>query len=84
MSMASPYCGLRGLPLLAFMVMTIVCPTYMLLGYNNAVMGGLLDLESYVESFPQTDTINTKGHEKEDNALVQGTCPNRSNIRIAS
>lgn len=70
--MALLHFGLRGRSLLTFMVMTVVCPAYMLLGYNNAVMGGLLDLESFVELFPQTDTVNTEGHEKASNALIQG------------
>lgn len=65
--------GLRGRPLLIFMVMTVVCPAYMLLGYNNAVVGGLLDLESFVNVFPETDTLNTEGPQKDTNALIQGT-----------
>lgn len=64
---------LRGRSLLTFMVMTVVCPAYMLLGYNNAVVGGLLDLESFVEVFPRTDTVNTEGSQKDSNALIQGT-----------
>ncbi|TQS31655.1 hypothetical protein Golomagni_08057, partial [Golovinomyces magnicellulatus] len=71
--MGLPKSNLRGRSLLTFMVMTVVCPAYMLLGYNNAVVGGLLDLESFVKVFPETDTINTKGHKKDSNALIQGT-----------
>lgn len=36
--------------------MTVVLPTYFLIGYNNAVFGSLLTLPAFVEQFPQTDT----------------------------
>jgi hypothetical protein len=70
--MARPYLGLRGRGLVLFMIITVVCPAYTLLGYNNAVLGGLLDLESFVANFPQTDTVNSKGAQQAENALIQG------------
>lgn len=70
--MEKPYLGLRGSSLVRFMIVTVVCPAYMLLGYNNAVFGGLLDLDSFVETFPGIDTVNTTGTEKAQNARVQG------------
>lgn len=70
--MARRYLGLRGRGLTYFMIATVVCPAYMLLGYNNAVLGGLLDLESFAETFPQIDTVNTKGAQQAENARIQG------------
>lgn len=75
--MGGPYLGLRGNSLVRFTVITVVCPAYTLLGYNNAVLGGLLDLNSFVETFPQTDTLNTKGPQRAENALIQGKSPIR-------
>lgn len=42
-------------------------------GYNNAVAGGLLSLPSWLDTFPEIDTTNTTGAEKESNSRLQGT-----------
>ncbi|KAK5116745.1 hypothetical protein LTR62_007419 [Meristemomyces frigidus] len=48
-------------------------PAYILFGWNNAVAGPLLDLPSWVQTFPRIDTANTTGAQSENNARVQGT-----------
>lgn len=67
-----PYLGLRGTRLVNFQLMTIVLPAYFLLGYNNAVMGGLLSLDSFIETFPQTNTGKSAGSAATENAKIQG------------
>lgn len=37
--MAKQYLGLKGNALVHFMIYSVVFPTYILLGYNNAVFG---------------------------------------------
>lgn len=72
--MAGNYFGLRGKALVHFMLMLVVCPAYTLLGYNNAVMGGLLTLPSFLETFPAIDTVSTADTPAEaQNARIQGT-----------
>lgn len=61
--------GLRGYSLIRLMIITVFLPAYCLLGYNNAVFGGLLSLESFVEQFPTIDTIHTTGS-KSENARI--------------
>lgn len=70
--MATKYLGLRGPRLIHFMIATVVAPCYFLLGYNNAVFGGLLTLESFVSTFPSIDTVHTEGPTQAENARVQG------------
>lgn len=70
--MARSYLGLRGNRLTTFMIVAVVLPAYVLLGYNNAVMGGLLTLPSFLETFPSIDTVNTSGSEEAENARIQG------------
>lgn len=69
----TPYLGLRGHRLTRFMIGSVVCPAYMLLGYNNAVFGGLVNLESFLKTFPRIDTVNAEGAEEAENARIQGT-----------
>lgn len=71
--MAQKYFGLRGNRLVHFMIATVVAPAYFLLGYNNAVFGGLLTLDSFVSTFPRIDTVHTTGSVLAENARIQGT-----------
>lgn len=45
---------------------------FMLQGYDQAVANGLLTVDSFIQTFPQTDTVNTSGAQKSHNAIVQG------------
>ncbi|KAL4889798.1 general substrate transporter [Aspergillus ambiguus] len=68
-----PYLGLRGNALLRAAVMLVVCPTFVCYGYNMSVAGGLLTLDAFNEQFPQMDTINTEGAQRNYNSQIQGT-----------
>ena len=69
------YLGLRGMRLVHFMIAGIVAPSYFLLGYNNAVFGGLLSLDLFIVLFPAIDTVNPTGAVLAQNARVQGNVP---------
>lgn len=68
----APYFGLRGSSLSRAIIMLAVCPAFICYGYNLTVAGGLLTLESFVDIFPQLDTINTKGAQQRYNSTIQG------------
>jgi hypothetical protein len=80
--MAKLYFGLRGSRLVRFTIISVVCPAYVLYGYNNGVFGGLLALDSFVTTFPQIDTVNTTGSQKANNARIQGM--NISHLRMTA
>ncbi|PVH80668.1 MFS sugar transporter [Cadophora sp. DSE1049] len=65
--------GLRGKSLGVGLVRSVIFPAYVLFGYNNAVCGGLLNLPSWIETFPRIDTLTTTGALKKDNSRIQGT-----------
>ena len=65
--------NLRGSALRSAQTWAAIFPAYILFGWNNAVAGPLLDLQSWTETFPEIDTVNTTGHVKEHNAKIQGT-----------
>lgn len=67
------YLGLRGHRLSLAALILVVSPAFLCYGYNQAVTGGLLTLESFVESFPAMDTINTTGPQRTRNANIQGS-----------
>lgn len=68
----APHLGLRGSSLSRAIIWLVVCPAFFCYGYNLSVAGGLLTLDSFVNTFPQLDTINTVGDEQHDNATIQG------------
>lgn len=76
------YFGLRGRRLEQAIIWTVILPTYILFGYNNAVAGGLLSLPSFVETFPRIDTLNTTGATKANNSRVQVKHLDRGSLSI--
>ena len=72
MKRGQPYLGLRGQRLIWTMIMSVVLPFYFMAGYNNAVPGGLLTLETFVTTFPQIDTVHTTGSAQAEAARIQG------------
>ncbi|PON20677.1 hypothetical protein TGAM01_v210462 [Trichoderma gamsii] len=66
------FLGLRGSKLSMATIILVVGPAYFTFGYNLAVAGGLLTLESFVKQFPQMDTINTTGAQNKLNSNIQG------------
>lgn len=62
---------LRGKKLELAQTLLVVLPSFILFGYNQSGIGGLLSVESWVETFPRIDTIHTKGAQKQNNSTVQ-------------
>lgn len=65
---------LTGIRLQVALVILIVAPAFILFGYNQAVLGSLLSLKSWVEVFPEIDTLDTAGAQKSHNSISQGAC----------
>lgn len=53
-------------------IFLVLAPSYIVFGYNQSGVGGLVDFPSWVEQFPETDTVNTAGAQKSHNSTVQG------------
>lgn len=70
--MASKYFGLQGRALSILQIALIVAPSFILFGYNQAGIGGLLSEENWVATFPEIDTVNSKGAEKSSKSTLQG------------
>ncbi|KAL6697112.1 general substrate transporter [Trichoderma pleuroticola] len=68
----APYLGLSGKPL-NFIIGIIGATAFALQGYDQAVGNGILTLKTFLNVFPQTDTLDTKGAQKSHNATIQGT-----------
>ncbi|KAL1310484.1 hypothetical protein AAFC00_000774 [Neodothiora populina] len=66
------FLGLRGSALSLAQILTVVAPAFILFGYNQSGLGGLLTEEDWVKTFPETDTVNTKGAQKSHNSTIQG------------
>jgi MFS family permease len=63
---------LRGHKLSVAQIGLIVAPSFILFGYNQAGVGGLLSLPDWTKTFPEIDTTNTKGAVKSHHATIQG------------
>ncbi|KAH6880049.1 general substrate transporter [Thelonectria olida] len=50
----------------------IVGPAFVVFGYNQAGIGGLLTEEDWVKTFPEIDTVNSMGSEKSRKSTLQG------------
>ncbi|RKF78695.1 Sugar transporter STL1 [Golovinomyces cichoracearum] len=64
--------NLRGRYLSLAQIAFVVAPSFILFGYNQAGIGGLLSLPSWTSTFPALDTTNTTGALKSKNATNQG------------
>lgn len=49
----------------------VALPSFILFGYNQSGIGGLLSINSWVSTFPEIDTINTTGGQKATNSTIQ-------------
>lgn len=67
-----PHFGLTGQALSRLQLALIVAPSFILFGYNQAGVGGLLTEDDWVKTFPQIDTVNTTGAQKSHNSTLQG------------
>ncbi|KAJ6126829.1 hypothetical protein N7523_002441 [Penicillium sp. IBT 18751x] len=71
-----PYFGLRGTSL-NIMISIIAGLDFLLFGYDQGVMGGLLTLNSFVRTFPEIDTtkageMSLSAAQKSNRSTVQG------------
>ncbi|KFZ23958.1 hypothetical protein V502_01565 [Pseudogymnoascus sp. VKM F-4520 (FW-2644)] len=62
----------RGHKLSVAQIALIVAPSFILFGYNQAGVGGLLSLPDWTKTFPEIDTSHTTGTVKSHNATIQG------------
>lgn len=65
-------CGLSGRWLGLAQTACVVLPAFILFGYNQSGLGGLISLKAWVKVFPEIDTINTEGAEKSHKSTIQG------------
>jgi hypothetical protein len=63
--------GLRGSKL-AKIIWAQACLGVMIFGYNQASAGGVLPDASFNNQFPQMNTIDTVGAQKQHNSRIQG------------
>lgn len=70
--MAKRFRNLHGQALYLAQILTVVCPAYVLFGYNQSGLGSLTSLSDWVKHFPEIDTVNTTGAQKSHNATIQG------------
>ncbi|KAK8084750.1 general substrate transporter [Apiospora hydei] len=64
--------GLTGRALARMQTALIVAPAFILFGYNQAGLGGLLTEDDWVKTFPEIDTVHAKGAEKSQKSTIQG------------
>lgn len=62
----------RGKTLRLAQALLIVAPAFIIFGYNQSGLGPLVTLQSWVEVFPEIDTINTEGAAKAKNSTGSG------------
>ncbi len=63
---------LRGRSLNQACLLLVVAPAFLIFGYNQSGVGGLLTIHDWTNTFPEIDTVNTTGATKSHNSTVQG------------
>ncbi|KAI0884573.1 general substrate transporter [Annulohypoxylon maeteangense] len=66
------YFGLQGHALSRLQTALIVAPSFILFGYNQAGIGGLITEEDWVKTFPEIDTVNATKAVKSQRTTLQG------------
>jgi sugar porter (SP) family MFS transporter len=64
--------GLTGKSLQMSQLLLVVLPAFVLFGYNQSGVGGLLSLEDWNKHFPEIDTVHFKGAVKSEHSTKQG------------
>ncbi|KAH6629373.1 general substrate transporter [Boeremia exigua] len=64
--------GLTGKSLQMSQLLLVVLPAFVLFGYNQSGVGGLLSLEDWNKHFPEIDTVHAKGALKSERSTKQG------------
>ncbi|KAJ5207480.1 Major facilitator superfamily domain general substrate transporter [Penicillium cf. griseofulvum] len=67
------FLGLRGSRLNYVALLGVVMPAIISLGYNQALLGGVLTLPWFKAQFPQIDVTNAHPSEKHHKSTLQGT-----------
>ncbi|OQE28657.1 hypothetical protein PENSTE_c003G02323 [Penicillium steckii] len=70
--MSLPNKGLTGNTLSIAQIVLIVAPAFIIFGYNQAGVGPLATLQSWVHLFPELDTVNTEGALKSSHSTSKG------------
>ncbi|EMD85135.1 hypothetical protein COCC4DRAFT_28578 [Bipolaris maydis ATCC 48331] len=64
--------GLSGKQLRLAQLLLVVMPAFVLFGYNQSGVGGLLSLRDWNHNFPEIDTVDAHGAEKSQKSTRQG------------
>ncbi|KAJ4355664.1 uncharacterized protein N0V89_003684 [Didymosphaeria variabile] len=64
--------GLQGGSLRMAQLLLVVMPAFVLFGYNQSGVGGLLSLPDWNDHFPTIDTVDATGAEKSHRSTLQG------------
>ena len=64
--------GFTGEALSRLQIALVVAPAFILFGYNQAGIGGLITEANWVETFPAIDTVHATGEEKSRKSTLQG------------
>lgn len=72
MASTNTFLGLKGSALSLAQILLVVCPSFILFGYNQSGIGGLLSLEAWTETFPEIDTVHYTGATKSHHSTIQG------------
>ncbi|PLB37774.1 general substrate transporter [Aspergillus candidus] len=63
---------LQGRPLRLAQTMLVVFPSFMLFGYNQVNVGGLLSFKNWTQTFPEIDTSTTTESATSYSSVIQG------------
>ncbi|KAJ2974887.1 hypothetical protein NQ176_g5819 [Zarea fungicola] len=66
------YLGAKGRALSILQIALVVAPAFIIFGYNQAGIGGLLSEADWVKTFPEIDTVHSKGQDKKNKSTLQG------------
>lgn len=61
-----------GQSLATVRICLMVAPAFLLFGYNQSNLGGVVGFDSFTDRWPLLDTANTKGALKTQNSRIQG------------
>ncbi|KAK7530857.1 general substrate transporter [Phyllosticta citribraziliensis] len=66
------FMGMQGKSLSTAQIAFIVAPAFIIFGYNQAGLGGLITEDDWNKTFPEIDTTNTIGSTKSQHSTIQG------------
>lgn len=69
----APFLGLRGNRLNLAGLFGVMMPSFIALGYNQALLGGVLTLNAFEKQFPEISVVDAAPQEKGRTSAIQGT-----------